>query len=106
MGVLIPHSRKDLYKSFSSMSKQISKTTGKTAFQEGRRSTSVRDLAPHSASEESQKRIFYQVDIELHSQDSNGAKFPYIAGAREVGGNSGEWDEQGYQWQSKDEAKV
>jgi hypothetical protein len=106
LGVLIPHSRKDLYKSFSSMSKHTSKTTGKPSFHEGRGSTSVRDLVPHSASEESQEGIFYHVDIELHSQDSKGTKFPYTAGARDVSGNSGEWNEQGYQRQSKDEAKI
>jgi hypothetical protein len=85
LGVIIPRTRKDLYKAFSYLSstKQGSfKTSGsKPSFRGGQISNSARDMVPRSASGDSQVETLYHVDdVELHpsqTKTSNETNFPH-----------------------------
>ncbi len=85
MNVIIPRSRKDVYKAFSYLSstKQGSSKTGgsKPSFRGGQKPNSDNDTVPRSVSDDSQVETLYHADdVELLSSQtkaSDESKFPY-----------------------------
>lgn len=85
LGVIIPRSRKDFYKTFSYLSSAIrgsSKTSGsKSSFGGGQKSNGSSTLVPRSTSDDSQVESLYHPDeFELHQSQTKGSdetRFPY-----------------------------
>ena len=91
LGVIIPRTRQDLYKTFSYFSS--TKTSGSTlSFRGGQKSHGGSTMVPRSTSDDSQVETLYHADdFELHptqTKGSDGTKFPYTV-------KTEEWDRDG-----------